>query len=1522
MKRNFRIITLIALLLLTAVLAGSLAMMAASPARQQSITPSASSFDIRTDGSKETLAKRIALRQKLTPQQRARQAEAARGINEARAAFQRNGSGEVMLSALTGGPEIVSASPDGGNFLTVPSAQTREQIVRNFLAGNVALYGLTAEQTATLTASGDYLNPAGNLGWLTLDQKFNDIPVFAGQLRAGLTSDGQLVRTVSTMAAGIDETQLRTTPAITAAQAVAIAAAAIGVNLAPASLTQKSSSADGRKLVFARGPFDEDIKVEQVYFPLEVGLVDLGWSMVLWQDVPAYYTVVDAESGEVLFRKNITNEQTQAATYAVYNDDSPAPLSPSNATPGSGIQGAGISRSLQIVISELPAFDNLGWITDGGNTTTGNNADAGLDIDGSNGIDAGGRATGSPLRVFDFSYNPPPLGTDAPSLANYRMGVVTDLFFWSNRYHDQLYQYGFTEPAGNFQSNNFGRGGLGLDFVRAEAQDSGGTNNANFSTPPDGSLPRMQMYLFTAPNPDRDGSIDHDIVLHELTHGLSNRLHGNASGLNTTQSGGMGEGWSDYYARVLLSTADEDVNGVYAAGAYATLNLSGVGTNNYYYGIRRFPYAVKTNLGTNGRPHNPLTFADIDPTQINLTDGAFAAAFTGRAEEVHNIGEVWCMALLEVRARLITRLGFVAGNARALQIVTDGMKLDPVNPTLLDARNAIVLADRAGFGGADEADIWAGFAARGMGFSAKINGGVSVTEAFDLPNLSLGAVTFSDAGCNNNGAADPGETLTLTVPVSNLLNTNATGVTATVAGGGTGNYGAIPAGNTSTRTISYTVPAGSQCGTVLNVTVNINSSFGAVARTFPLLVGQLLTTFNENFDGVTAPGLPAGWTTSSTAGITSWTTSTTSPDTAPNAAFTPNGGSVGSSTLISPNIPISIAGARLTFRHSYDFEEGFDGGALEIKIGAGSFTDILTAGGAFLTTPYNEVLPPSVAECTHGLPRHNAWTGNSGGYVTTVVQLPAAAAGQTIQLRWIAGFDCNTAETGWRVDSINIGGNAACSATGCCPTISINQTSLPAGTVGTAYSQTLTATGGAGAITFSVIAGTLPNGLTLSGAGLLSGIPLQTASANVTIQATDTNGCFGTQVYTITIVAGAASGLQFYPLPRPVRLLDTRASQGNCDSVSAPIPAGTSLTTLARATCESITIPPTAQAITGNLTVINQSAQTGYLTIYPDGLAVPLAANMIYEPGQILSNNFTVGLSADGKFNVFGERTIDVIMDISGYYAPPGAGGLYYHPLSKPIRLLDSRAGSGNCDSVSSPIPAGTSLTTLARTTCESLTIPTAAQAIAGNATVINGSGQTGYLTIYPNGVSVPLAANMVYTPGQILSNAFTVSLNASGEFNIFGERQIDMVIDVAGYFSNEANDVNGPGLLFTPLVRPLRLLDTRAGQGNCDSAGTPISGGTSITTLARTTCESITIPATAQSIIGNVTVINQTGQAGYLTLYPTGVTQPLAANMVYFPGQLLSNAFVVGLNGTGQFNTFAERTLEAIIDVSGYFAP
>ncbi len=642
--------------------------------------------------------------------------------------------------------------------------------------------------------------------------------------------------------------------------------------------------------------------------------------MVLWEPHDAYWILIDSSDGRLLWRKNITQDQTQSVTYSVYDAESPTPLSPTTALPGSGIQGIPTTRSTLTLISELPAFDDLGWIPDGaGNAvTTGNNVDAGLDIDGSNGVDPNGRAVATG-RVFDFPYNPggtpneePPTGT------NYRMGIVTNLFFWSNRYHDILYQLGFTEQARNFQTNNFGRGGLGNDFVRAEAQDSSGTNSANFGTPADGSQPRMQMFIFTAPNPDRDTSIDGNVYIHELTHGTSNRLHANASGLATTMSGGMGEGWGDYYARCILSSADEDVNGLYPMGGYVTLNFVGpggtTGTDNYYYGIRRFPYAVKTNVGgpgaiRPGQPHNPLTFQDMDTVLNNINDGAYnpspSVIFT--ANESHRIGEIWCLMIFEMRARIITRMGWAAGNQRALQLVTDGMKLDPASPTPLQARDAILAADCASFGGEDEQDIWAGFATRGAGLSSTTTGGTTlasdIIDAFDVPNLKIGAVIFSDLTGNSNGFADPGETILLTVPLTNpFCGTPANNTTATI-GGQIGNYGTIPAAGSVSQIISYVVPSNAACGTLLSIPVTINSSLGPVTRSFTILVGQPTFALNETFDSVVAPALPAGWTSTHTGSLANWVTSTTNPSSAPNDIFSNEITTAGSSEIVSPAYP-------------------------------------------------------------------------------------------------------------------------------------------------------------------------------------------------------------------------------------------------------------------------------------------------------------------------------------------------------------------------------------------------------------------------------------------------------------------------------------------------------------------------------------------------------------------------------------------------------------------------------------------
>ena len=111
--------------------------------------------------------------------------------------------------------------------------------------------------------------------------------------------------------------------------------------------------------------------------------------------------------------------------------------------------------------------------------------------------DPGSDPDGGLALVFDF-----PLNLDVRPLDS-QPAIVTNLFYWNNIVHDVTYNYGFDEASGNFQVNNYGKGGLGNDDVRAEAQDGSGRNNANFGTDVDGLRPRMQMFEWrsSAPNP-------------------------------------------------------------------------------------------------------------------------------------------------------------------------------------------------------------------------------------------------------------------------------------------------------------------------------------------------------------------------------------------------------------------------------------------------------------------------------------------------------------------------------------------------------------------------------------------------------------------------------------------------------------------------------------------------------------------------------------------------------------------------------------------------------------------------------------------------------------------------------------------------------------------------------------------------------------------------------------------------------------------------------------------------------------
>ncbi|KAF9458835.1 Fungalysin metallopeptidase-domain-containing protein [Collybia nuda] len=301
--------------------------------------------------------------------------------------------------------------------------------------------------------------------------------------------------------------------------------------------------------------------------------------------------------------------------------------------------------------------------------------------------------TGQSSATLNFIY--PQNATAAPTTTGNVNAARVNAFYLGNSLHDIAYRYGFTESAFNFQTNNFGKGGAQNDRVTISVQDSAGTNNADFSTPPDGQSGHMRMFLWTLTSPQRDGALENDIVSHEFTHGITNRMTGGGTGrcLQTTEAGGMGEGWSDAMAEWTEHTSGTISD--YVLGQYVI---------NSAAGIRTHPYSTSASV-------NPLRYSSIKALN-----------------EVHNIGEVWANMLHNVYASLVTAHGWSSsartnpggteGNIVFLHLFIDALALQPCNPTFVSARDAWIQADANRYGGANRCTIWKAFASRGLGVGA------------------------------------------------------------------------------------------------------------------------------------------------------------------------------------------------------------------------------------------------------------------------------------------------------------------------------------------------------------------------------------------------------------------------------------------------------------------------------------------------------------------------------------------------------------------------------------------------------------------------------------------------------------------------------------------------------------------------------------------------------------------------------------------------------------------------------------
>jgi hypothetical protein len=601
--------------------------------------------------------------------------------------------------------------------LTAASARPATQIARDYLAGVASQLNLTETDLAGLYVSKEYKTQHNGVTHLVYKQQFRGIDVLNAAWVVNVDADGRVLNAGGSLY-GVPAPDLVLPSNSSALAAVRAAAREVNPKLgevyAPFASDKPAHKRNG--LRFASGGFAEDIQGEPVWYAVR-GLLHTAWLFYIVDadGINSFATVVDDATQLVLDKQPMTFFQ-QAPKGLVFERESPQP----NPTPGVRLTGPPplVQRTLQPFTGD-PIASPKGWVTDG--ETVGNNA-----IVGENPLGITFLLTPKTAKAAtnDFSF-PLELGAGAPNPINFADAASTNLFYWINRAHDLHYQSGFDEAAGNFQQDNFGRGGVGGDPIYAyshfgaNSQNAAQIENAFFTTRVigDGAQSMVAMFLSASNQGDffTDGSYDAVVMVHEYTHGVSNRLVQN--GYSTFQGAAMGEAWSDFYGLEYTLPEGAPPDGFYAPGEYFDQDW-GAGD------LRTRGYSTNIDL-------NPLTYANLGHVIPE--------------PEVHADGEIWFEALWEMRANLIQQLGEKEGRRRVRLLVMDGMKMSIPAPSMVDMRDAILLADRADFKGASQDQIWTAFAKRGLGALAFATSGdsVHVISSFEKPS-STGQLKFYD----------------------------------------------------------------------------------------------------------------------------------------------------------------------------------------------------------------------------------------------------------------------------------------------------------------------------------------------------------------------------------------------------------------------------------------------------------------------------------------------------------------------------------------------------------------------------------------------------------------------------------------------------------------------------------------------------------------------------------------------------------------------------------------------------------
>ncbi|MAT06455.1 MAG: hypothetical protein CL424_15565 [Acidimicrobiaceae bacterium] len=363
----------------------------------------------------------------------------------------------------------------------------------------------------------------------------------------------------------------------------------------------------------------------------------------------------------------------------------------------------------------------------------------------------------------------------------------------------------------------------------------------------------------------------------------------------------------------------------------------------------------------------------------------------------------------------------------------------------------------------------------------------------------------------------------------------------------------------------------------------------------------------------------------------------------------------------------------------------------------------------------------------------------------------------------------------------------------------------------------------------------------------------------------------------------SAAPVNFEPVD-PFRLVDTRKGQG-----TTRIQAKSSV----RITAATADVA----AVSANFVAVRPSAP-GHLTIYNCSSKVPEVSTLGYTPGTAIANQAIVPLDK-GDFCVYAHASVDVVIDVNGYYRP-SADASEFTPID-PKRLYDSRPGKRLAAGEERKI----------RVTGTVGGPPVGADAVALNVTAIRGSN-LGHLQIYPCGATNSLETSTInYQPNEARPNSVVVGTDDQGQVCAKALTDLDIAIDVTGYFDD------GAGYEFTAL-NPIRLFDSRK----------VFSGLNEVTSGQKVRAGQIVklqiagergIPGDAKAASVNVTV-TQPDHGLHVTVFPCG-KQPTTSNVNAAPGQTVANGAMVKLSGSGQLCVTSLKSTHLIVDINGVWS-